>query len=207
MLGPSSERGDDFIEFKLAQFAWEEERWVLDFPASALFAIGFLGLAGLGSAVARLADTSDSRRSLVASSFVLGGGFGAASQLLWIGAKPIATSTRYCDCGLLAEEIMSRTMILETVGGIQTWLISGALALLAVGALLVATMPQRALPQWWRRLNVVIAALSVIGVLLALFDAYPLDVLLTLLIAGILLPIWAIWLARRPADFWTPSIR
>lgn len=94
MLGPSSERGDDFIEFKLAQFAWEEERWVLDFPASALFAIGFLGLAGLGSAVARLADTSDSRRSLVASSFVLGGGFGAASQLLWIGAKPIATSTR-----------------------------------------------------------------------------------------------------------------
>jgi len=102
---------------------------------------------------------------------------------------------------------MSRTMILETVGGIQTWLISGALALLAVGALLVATMPQRALPQWWRRLNVVIAALSVIGVLLPLFDAYPLDVLLTLLIAGILLPIWAIWLARRPADFWTPSIR
>lgn|GEM_PF-1912379 len=48
----------------------------------------------------------------------------------------------------------------------------------------------------------VIAALSVIGVLLPLFDAYPLDVLLTLLIAGILLPIWAIWLARRPADFW-----
>jgi hypothetical protein len=50
VLGPPPERGDDFIQFTLDMFAWEKERWVLDFVASALFAIGFLALAGLGSA-------------------------------------------------------------------------------------------------------------------------------------------------------------
>jgi hypothetical protein len=208
VFGPPPERGEDFIQYTLEMFAWEEQRWVLDFPASVLITVGFLALAGLGSALARLAHPSDARRGLVTSSFLVGGSLTAASQLLWIGAKPIATSTTYCDCGFLQEEIMSRLMIQNVLGGVQLWLSNGGLAALAVGAALVATMPaeRRALPQWWRRLTLVIAGLSVIAIVLPFFDVYPFDVLLYLVIAGLLLPIWAIWIANRPTEFWPHEV-
>lgn len=203
VLGPPPQRGDDFIQFTLDSFRWEQDRWPIEFAASALSAIAFLALAGLGPALRLLTPPQDGRRGIVGTAFLTAGLLGAASQLVWIGAKPIATSTQYCDCGFLQEEIMSRLMILNVVGGIEGWLINGALIVLSVGLVAVAKLGQEAgMPVGWRRLSLAIAALSLVGVAMTFFDVYPLDALLVLLIAGVLAPVWALWLSRRATVLW-----
>lgn len=201
VLGPPAERGEDFIQFILDMFLWEQDRWPIDFAGSALAAIGFLALGALGPAFQRLTAPEDGRRGLVGTSFLSAGLLGAASQLVWIGAKPIATSPQYCDCGFLQEEIMSRLMILNVVGGVQGWLINGGLIALAVGLVIVVRLGQRAgMPIGWRWLSLAIAAMSLLGVAISFLDVYP--ALLVLLIAGVLAPAWALWLSRRATILW-----
>jgi hypothetical protein len=203
VLGEPPERGEDFIQFILDLFRWEQDRWPIDFAASALGAIGFFALGALGPAFRRLAAPEDGRRGLVGTSFLAAGLLGAASQLVWIGAKPIATSPQYCDCGFLQEEIMSRLMILNVVGGVHGWLFNGALIVLAVGLVIVARLGERAgMPIGWRWLSLVIAALSLVGVAISFFDVGPFGALLPLLIGGVLAPAWALWLSRRATMLW-----
>jgi hypothetical protein len=206
VFGPAPERGDDFIQFVLELFRWEQGRWPIDFAGTALGAIGFLALAALSPALKRLAEPEDGRRGLVGVSFLAAGFLGAASQLVWIGAKPIATSPEYCDCGFLQEEIMSRLMILNVVGGVQSWLINGGIVALAIGLIVVARLGQEAgMPSGWRWLSLTIAALGLLGVILTFADVYELNALLVLVIAGILAPTWAIWLASRASTLWPES--
>lgn len=42
-----------------------------------------------------------------------------------------------------------------------------------------------------------------VGIVLPSFDVYPFDVLLTLVLAGLLIPIWEIWVANRRRGFGT----
>jgi MFS family permease len=99
---------------------------------------------------------------------------------------------------------MSRLMILDVVGGIQGWLINGALVALAVGLIVVGRLGERAgMPAGWRWLSLVLATLSLVGVLLSFFDVYPLDALLVL--AGVLAPAWALWLSGRASNLWPDS--
>lgn len=197
VLAPPPERGEDFIQFILDLFRWEQGRWPIDFVQSALGAIGFLALGALAPALRRLTVPEDGRRGLVGTFFLSAGLLGAASQLVWIGAKPIATSPQYCDCGFLQEEIMSRLMILNVVGGVVAWLLNGALLALAVGLVFVARLGQRAgMPVGWHWLSLVIAALSLLGVAISFVDIRPVNALLVLLIGGALAPAWALWMSR-----------
>jgi len=203
VFGGPPEPGDAFIDNVLADFAWQQTQWPLEFAGTALFAIGFLALGGLAPVLGRLAAASDARRGLVTAAFLGAGGLGAASQLLWLGAKPVATSPQYCECGLLAEEIMSRLMTLNIVAAVQTWLISGALLAAAVGLLVAGTLGREAgMPGGWLWLSLAAAALAVVGSILPLFDVYPFDLLLVVLVAGVSIPIWAVWLASRAWDMW-----
>jgi hypothetical protein len=208
VFGPPPERGEDFIQFILDLFRWDYNLWPIDFAASALAAIGFLALGALGPAFRRLTGPEDGRRGLVATSFLSAGLLGAASELVWIGAKPIAVSPQYCDCGFLQEEIMSRLMIRNVVGGVRDWLLNGFLVLLALGLVIVAGLGQRAgMPSGWRRLSIVIAALSLVGVAMTFFEVGPFGALLFLLIGGVLAPIWALWLASRASVLWPETAR
>jgi hypothetical protein len=58
------------------------------------------------------------------------------------------------------------------------------------------------MPSGWRWLSLAIAALSLIASVMPLFGVSPFDLLMVAVIAGILLPIWAIWLALRGRDVW-----
>ena len=199
--------GRDFLDEVLADFEWQQTQWPFDFAASALLAVGFLALGALGPVLARLAAETDARRGLVAAAFLGAGGLGAASQLDYLGAKPIATNPQYCECGFLAEEIMSRLMILDVVTGIQTWLISGSLVAAAVGLVIAGMLGREAgMPSQWLWLALVGAALAVVlavvGAVFPPFVVYPLDVILIVLVAGIAVPIWAIWLAARAGEIW-----
>jgi len=207
VFGGPPEPAGVFLDDVLAGFAWEQTQWPIEFAGSALFVIGFLALGVLGPVFSRLAGSADARGGLVSVAFLLSAGLGATSQLIYIGAKPIATSPQYCECGLLAEEIMSRLMTLNIVNGIQTWLVSGAMLAATVGLLAAGQLGRDAgMPAAWRTLAWVAAALALIVAILPLFDLAPFDVLLVVLVAGLLIPIWAVWFASRVDDLWAPAL-
>ena len=203
VLGTPPEPKGDFPDRIVADFEFQQSQWPIVFGGTALYAIGFLATGGLGPVLARLADPDDARRGLVSAAFLSAGGLGAAAQLIQIGATPVATDPHYCDCGLLAEELMSRLMAFNIVMGIQTWLVSGAIVAAAVGLIAAGGLGQDAgMPSGWRWLSLAIAVLFLIASVMPLFAVSPFDLLMIALTAGILLPIWAIWLALRARDVW-----
>jgi len=205
VLGAPPPPQEDFIERTIDFFEWQQSHWPVEFAATALFAMGFVALGGLGALLARLASRGDARRVLVPAAYVGAGGIGAASGLFWLGVKPIATSPQYCDCGLRAEEIMSRLMVLNVAESVQLWVVIGAIVLAALGAVMVAGIGRAAgMPGGWVWLTLVIAIVSLASTILAVAGAYPFDQLTLLLVAGVLVPIWALWLAIR-ADSLAPA--
>jgi hypothetical protein len=129
------------------------------------------------------------------------GGLGIASQLLQIGSIPFLTAPELCDCGLREHEIMAREVVINTLFGVQLWLVVGALVLAAPGIWLAGSLGADAgMPQGWRWLSVVIALAAIVLAVLAVLEAYPFDQYLLGLTAGILVPIWAIWLAMRSRE-------
>jgi hypothetical protein len=201
VLGAPPEPSEDFIERTVAGFEFQATRWPVEFAANALFAIGFVALALLGPTLARLADAADARRGLLSASFLLGGGLGLAAQLVWLGAKPVAASPQYCDCGLLAEEIMSRLMALDIVSAIQGWLVHGAVIAIAIGLALVVPLGRWAgMPAAWGVLTYVTAAVALLTEALGVVGASPFDLIGTVIVTVILIPAWAVWLAMRADD-------
>jgi hypothetical protein len=206
LLGPRPGGGVDFIDEVLKGFAWEQERWPVEFAATALFGLGFVALGALGALLAGLAAPGDARRSLVRAAFLGAAGLGVASQLLWLGVKPIAANPQLCECGLRAEEIMSRLMILNVAGDTQVWLAIGAVLLVAIGSLLIAPVGRRAgMPTGWAWVPLLIAILWPLAVILHVLQIYPADLIALLAAAGIVVPIWALWIALRSEAVAAPA--
>jgi hypothetical protein len=200
-LGSPPEPGEDFINNVLADFEFQRSLWPVELIGISLFIIGFLAVGALGPVLARWATADDARRTLVSSSFLAAGGFGAASQLVWLGARPAAISGELCECGLRAEEVMSRLMTMNIVGGIQTWLVSGAMLTAAIGLVTAAGLGRDAgMPAGWRWLSIATAAVALLGAVLPFFPVFPFDVLLVAIVAGILGPAWVLWLANRSRE-------
>lgn len=206
LLGPRPGGGVDFVDEVLAGFAWEQERWPVEFAATALFAAGFVALGGLGTLLAGLAERGDARRTLVPGAFLGAGGLGLAAQLLWLGVKPIATNPQLCECGLREEEIISRLMILNVAGDTQIWMVIGAIFLTTIGAVLIAPVGQRAgMPVGWVWLPLAIAILALIATVLHVLQAFPADWTVVLVAIGIVVPIWALWIALRSEAIAAPA--
>ena len=206
LLGPRPVGGVDFIDEVLRGFEWEQERWPVEFAATALFAAGFVALGGLGTLLAGLAARGDARRSLVRGAYLGAAGLGLASQLLWLGVKPIAANPQLCECGLRAEEIMSRLMILNVAGDTQAWMTIGAILLAAIGAVLVAPVARRAgMPMGWVWLSLAIAPLGLSAAVLHMLQAFEAEWSVLLVVAGIAVPIWALWIALRSEEIAAPA--
>jgi hypothetical protein len=206
LLGSPPERMEDFIDSIVADFAFQQTLWPLELLGTTLFAIGFLALGGLGPVLGRLAAPDDARGGLVTASFLAAGGLGAASQLLWIGTRAFAINPQYCDCGLRAEEIMSRLMAIGIVTSVQALLISGAMVAASVGVVMAGALGrEHGMPIGWWWVSIAVAVVALIGAVVPLLRIYPVDVLITALVAGILFPIWALWLAARARDVWATA--
>jgi hypothetical protein len=198
ILGAPPPEQPDFVDRIITSFAWEQSRWPIEFAANALFGLGFATLGGLGVLLSRLADRSDARRSLAAAAYIGIGVIGTVAELFWLGVKPIATSPQYCDCDLRGAQIMSRLMILDVAGGVQFWMVLGAIVLAAVGVIMISGLGREAgMPIGWVWLSAAIAIVSLLAAALGVIDAYPFDQLSVLVVAAVLLPIWALWLAIR----------
>jgi hypothetical protein len=196
----------DFLDGIVAFFRWDTERWPIDFAGTLLAALGFVVFGAVGILLSRLAKPADARRSMVGALMLMGATLGVASQLLWIGVKPVATSPQLCECGLRAEEIMSRLMILNAAGGVQAWLSNGAIVLLAIAVLVVAALVRRAGASigwvWFSYLLVIGAVLAPI---LGELHAEPYDLISFFVLVAILVPGWALWLAIEAPKLTPPD--
>ena len=206
-----------FVDDILAGFEHAQTHRIEDLASSLLLAAGFVGLAILGTTLRRALDRDETRGAVLAVTLLLAGAIGAASQVLFVGATVAATSPEYCDCGFLAEEIISRDMILLVAESVVFWLTDAAVVLLAVGLLAFAAMAPAAgwVPSGlvaYARVLAVLAVLSVIWGRVAVpillesdvdLDFFLIGDVILLVLAGVLVPIWAAWLgrsARVPAE-------
>ena len=194
---------EDFVDRILTIYADVTNRWPIEFTALIAFAIAFAGLAALGPVLGRLASPADARGGFVMVAFLGLGGMGLASQLLQIGAMPFLTSPELCECGLREHEIMAREVVINTIFGVQLWLVVGALVLAVPGLILAGSLGVEAgMPPAWRWLSLLIALASLVLAVLAVLEAYPYDLAVLALSSGVLFPIWAIWLGTRARELW-----
>jgi hypothetical protein len=200
LTGPFPADTFDFVTDIQAGNEYFTARAPLFIAQAALFAIGFAALGLLGGLIARMAEPGDSRRPILVGLLLLAGGIGLTAQLMWMAAHPVATAAQYCDCGFLEEELMSRVMTHNILNAVQTWLTNGAIIGAALG-LVVAARPgvNAGMPVGWAYLAYVIALAAVANVLLwwFQFQSYPWNLVVIAIIAAVLVPAWAIWLAMR----------
>ncbi len=198
---PGEPPTDDFVDRMMNIYEFATKQWPIEFTSFAAFAIGFAALAMLGPVLARLSSDDDARGGLVTVAFLGLGGLGLAAQLIAIGALPQLTFPELCECGLREHEVMAREVVNGTLFGVQMWLTIGALLLAVPGVLLAGSLGAEAgMPRAWRWLSILIALASIVLAVLAWLYAFPYDQYVLGLTAGILVPIWAIWLAMRAPD-------
>jgi hypothetical protein len=201
--GPPVPPPENFVDNVMTYYEFARSQWPIEFAGAAVTAIAFAALAMLGPVLGRLATDADARGGLVTVAFLGLGGIGLASQLLQIGAVPYITRAELCECGLAEAELMAREVANNVVYDVQLWLVVGALLLAVPGVLLAGSLGADAgMPPGWRWLSVVIAAAAIVLAVLTVARAYPFDQYALGLTAGILVPIWAIWLAGRASVVW-----
>jgi len=184
----------DFPSRVLAGQEFERSRWPVDLAGSLLFAGLFGAIVLLGSLLTRRTG-----RVEILGMLAGGGILGIASQLIYVGAHQTAIDIGYCDCGFKTEEVISQVWGLMLADGIADWLLQAAAVLLAIGVAYAGrVLAVREMPAGWKTLSYVLVASLLIGVALgfAKVDG-PVPELIVGLSAGVLLPIWAGWLAMR----------
>jgi hypothetical protein len=207
---PEVRPAETFVDNLLASFEHQQAHWIEDLVSSLGLAAGFVGLALLGVTLRRALGNGQPRSAVLAVAFLVAGTIGAASQVLSLGATEVATNPHYCDCGFLAEEIVSREMTHQITRNVVFWMTDFAVVLFAIG--LWAFGALASLSAWvpgalvaYSRVVAVVAALSVIWdrVGAPLLDTGATDIdfgliggLITLVVAGVLVPAWAVWVAR-----------
>jgi hypothetical protein len=142
----------------------------------------------------------------MATLFVIGGVLGIGANLLNIAVGNAATFT-YCDCGYKTEEVIGQNYALMVGWTMVSWLSLGALTLVASGVAVAGRLVD--ISASWRTLSYVIAAALLLAVALRVlaesvfigaFDPFLTSDLIVAFAGGILVPIWAVLLARGAAD-------
>jgi hypothetical protein len=185
----------NMVEQRLAAQDYRMTIWPVFAFGNFAFALGFIALAGLGLALASKLGSGDAQRIVIPTSFGVGGVLGAVGQLILIGAAQVTVDLAYCDCGFKNEEIVSQIwgqMLIE--GGTQ-WLVNAASVLAAIGIVGVDVAFRRRMPAAWD----IVSWLTAIGLIATVVVGFinvegDLPFYLQVLVAGILVPVWAIWL-------------
>lgn len=207
---PEFRPAETFVDDLLASFEHQQAHWPEDLVSSLALAAGFVGLALLGVTLRRAMGSEHPRGAVLAVAFLVAGTIGAASQVVYLGATEVATNPQYCDCGFLAEEIVSREMTHQIALNVGFWMTDASVVLFAIGLWAFAALAPAS--DWvpdglavYARVVAVVALLSVIWdrVAAPLLDTGQTDIdfgliggLVTLLVAGVLVPVWAAWVAR-----------
>jgi hypothetical protein len=172
--------------------------WPFDFVSALLFGAAFAAIALLGRLLTLVGPSGDGRSNLAGSALFGGGLLGLASQLIHIGSQQVAIDIPYCDCGFKVQETISQYWGLTLIQGAESWLVNGATVFLAIGiALASAALAGVVRSPGWRSVSWLTALVAIISVALSGLElGGDVDQLLIAVLGGILLPLWAILLAR-----------
>lgn len=175
------------------------------FPLVLVGALATLGVylvaAMLGVELRRWAAPTPAR-DVMTLLLVFGGLVGIGSQLMNIGVGDAARPL-YCDCGYRAEEVIGLDRALSVGWSMINWMGMGAVTFVGVGVAVAARVVT--VSPAWRTLSYAVA----VGVLAAValrfaaaivfieaFDPYQVSDLIVAVTSGVLVPIWAVLLAR-----------
>lgn len=171
-----------------------------------LATIGVFLIAALIGVALRSWAPATPKRDAMAILFVIGGVLGIAANLLNIAVGNAATFG-YCDCGYKVEEVIGQNYALMVGSTMVNWLSLGAITLVGSGVALAGRLVN--VSAAWRTISYVTVvalllavALRVLAelVFIATFDPFQVSDLIIAFAAGILVPIWAVLLARGAAD-------
>jgi hypothetical protein len=191
----------DFVD-RLVAIRTDQERQLPLLIIGALATLGVYLIAAVLGVLLRAWAVPRSMRDVMTLLLVVGGVIGVASQLMHIGIHDAARPF-FCDCGYRAEEVIGIETSLHMAESVFSWLTTGALSFVAVGIALAGRLV--AVSPTWRLLSYAIA----IGLLIAVairfaaaivfieaFDPFQVSDVIIGLVSGVLIPIWAILLAR-----------
>lgn len=168
----------------------------------ALVTLGVFLVGALLGAVLRAWARPTALRDVMVLMFVIGGVVGITANLINIGVAQ-AASFGYCDCGYKTEELIAQDYALGLGWTVVNWLSIAAITFTGIGVAIAGRL--LAVSPAWRTLSYIIAALFLGAVairvlaafvFIAAFNPFQFSDLLTAAAAGILLPVWAILLAR-----------
>lgn len=195
----------DFVDRLLADRTSDQAAFPFVLVGS-LATFGVYLIAAMLGLVLRMWARPSPQRDVMTVLFVLGGAIGIVSQLVNIGVGAEANPF-YCDCGYRTEEVVGLFTALQVGWAIVSWLGVGAITMVGVGAGVTGRVID--VSPLWRTLSTVIAIALLVAVVIRVlaslvfieaFDPFQISDLIVAATAGILVPIWAILLARGAAQ-------
>jgi len=191
----------NMVDRTIANAQYREAIWPVFLWTNLAFAIGFAAavvFAWVIAARARVAGGMPVFKALAA----VGGTISAIAAVMSIGSVNSAVWQLYCDCGFKEQEIISGIWAGTVMQDTSDWLSRFAGIVLAIG--LVALVREGSvllspLLRTWTYISALVIAL--VAILPAIGGQVPIPETLVELLqtaAGlILIPVWAVWLARR----------
>ena len=185
----------NMVEGRLAAQDYRIAIWPIFALGNFSFALGFVALAGLGLALAAMLGSTDPQRIVIPTSLGVAGVLGAVGQFMVIGAAQVTIDLAYCDCGFKNEEIVSQIWGQMLIEGGTRWLINAASVLAAIGIVGADIAFRRRMPAAWDIVSWLTAIGLIATVVVGFLDLQgDLGFYLQVFVAGVLVPIWAIWL-------------
>jgi hypothetical protein len=197
----------NMVEFRLAIQDYRVAIWPVFLLSHLANSIGFMAVTALGLALAAHVARDSSHRVGIAAGLAMAGIFGAVAQLLIIGVAQPTIDGSYCDCGFKETEIVSQIWGQQLVESASRWLTMAALVLGAIGVAAAGTAFRDRMPAAWNLFSWLTAIGLIAAAAIPFLQINPdLDFWLSVVVAGAMVPIWAIWLgASVPGDALEPG--
>jgi len=185
----------NMVEFRLAVQEYRVGVWPIFLLSNLATGIGFMAVTALGLALAGHVASDNSHRVGIAAGLGMAGTFGAVAQLLIIGVTQPTIDGAYCDCGFKETEIVSQIWGQQLAESASRWLTNAALVLAAIGVAAVSRAFRDRMPASWNIFSWLTAIGMVAAVAIPFLQINPdLDFWVLVAVAGVMVPIWAIWL-------------
>jgi hypothetical protein len=187
----------NMVDRTVASNAYFRAIWPLFMWTNLLFGIGFLAsvafAANLASA-ARIDGGLPTFKSLVAA----GGVIGAISSIIPIGAAEAKVFVQYCDCGFKETEIVSQLWAQMVAEDVSNWFLRVAGVVLAIALIALVREAGELVPPPLRTWTYLTSIALVLAPVLATTELLAPDAvdLLSSILSVVLIPVWAVWLAR-----------
>ena len=192
------------VQQRLASQDYRVAIWPIFALNNLSFGIAFVAISALGFALAAVLATGDTRRITLVTTLGIGGVLGAVGQLILLGATQVTIDIAYCDCGFKETEIVAQIWAQMLANGATDALVAAASVLAGIGIFAVASTFRRDMPGAWEIWSWVTATALIVGVAVRLFSLGNEDLgsILFVIISGVLVPVWAMWLgwSFRPDD-------